>query len=356
MFRVYAKNEIFNTDFRIFFDLNGGKYTYTIGGDVPLDTDIVLTDSIDAVHSANSINLYVMELFHNYENQVNVINQNKHPDVYVLTNAVGDYGNRVIFNDFLFNRTKAYYSQFPFSADTDPWYHAGPTAYMTPYIAKRSSAVSAEFKTKIFLAPNKTYRNIGSRNIVYRPKLVDFLKKYSDFGFIGDIHNDPLMLLLPHSAMPLVGSIERVQESAEKFELDERRSGYTPAHNEYYNSTFISIYCETVEFGSSIVVTEKTYDPLIKGHFILPFSCAGFVDYLKTQGFCFPDCIDYSYDSVTDDNKRYQCYQEEAQRLLSVGLDIWKQMWQDNYKLILHNRRVFHSKPYHTLDFSKIML
>ena len=126
-----------------------------------------------------------------------------------------------------------------------------------------------------------------------------------------------------------------------------------PAHNEYYAQSFISIYGETIEYGSTIAVTEKTYDPLIKGHFILPFSTVGFVDYLKGIGFRFPEFIDYHYDTVADDDTRFGHYTQEVCRLLTLDLDTWRQHWNDNIDIIEHNKKLFHLRPYDQIDFSK---
>jgi hypothetical protein len=117
----------------------------------------------------------------------------------------------------------------------------------------------------------------------------------------------------------------------------------------------VSIYGETIEYGNTIAVTEKTYDPMIKGHFILPFSTTGFVSHLKGLGFRFPSFIDYSYDDVVNDEQRYQQYQQEVQRLLSMELVSWKLLWDQNLDIIYHNKRLMHERAYDRVNIKEFM-
>ena len=246
----------------------------------------------------------------------------------------------------MFNRTKAYYSQYPFDTDTKLWYNHGQLSFIAPRLQ------CADNKKKIFVGPNKTYKNTD-RKITFRPQLVSLLKQFLNAGYLGNIDVNKDLFLYPHIEFPYLNSITELEQQTRP--LSYNWWGYCPPHNEYYKNTFISIYGETIEYGSSLVVTEKTYDPLIKGHFILPFSNCGFVAYLKTLGFKFPNFIDYSYDQVTDDNSRWQLYQQEVIRLLNLTLDVWKQNWNDNLNILKYNQLIFHNKPYDRIDFLKFL-
>jgi hypothetical protein len=115
------------------------------------------------------------------------------------------------------------------------------------------------------------------------------------------------------------------------------------------------VYGETIETGTSIAITEKTYDALIKGHFILPFSCKGFLKFLTSKGFRLPGFIDYSYDQVTDDDLRFEVYCQELDRLMHLPLDDWKQLWKDHYdSVIKYNQNLFFTKPYDVLNFNSM--
>ena len=125
-------------------------------------------------------------------------------------------------------------------------------------------------------------------------------------------------------------------------------------HNEYYLDSFVSIYAETLDWGDTIMVTEKTWDPLIKGHFILPFGVCGLIQDIKSRGFVFPDFIDYTYSTIADDNRRWQSYQNEVRRLISLRLDQWQDLWDRNLSILHHNREVFFQRPYHKIDWRKL--
>jgi hypothetical protein len=134
------------------------------------------------------------------------------------------------------------------------------------------------------------------------------------------------------------------------------RGGYCPPHTLYYDNTFVSIYAETIEFGSTFAPTEKTFDPLIRGHFVLPFSNYNFIKFIKQEyDFKFPDFINYEYDNIKDDEKRFAGYLDEVKRLMTLSIDSWNQLRNDNIHLIQHNQNVFCNRPYHRVDFSKLL-
>ena len=130
---------------------------------------------------------------------------------------------------------------------------------------------------------------------------------------------------------------------------------YKPPHTLYYENSFISIYGETAETGNSTIVTEKTYDPLLKGHFILPFSTANFIKHLRSLGFRFPDFVDYSYDAIQDDDKRYLSYQNEVERLCKITLEKWHIHHGENQSLLSHNQKIFTDRPYDSIRLEDII-
>lgn len=271
-----------------------------------------------------------MDTRHNYENQIAELCKNKTPR-FVITNArdVNYNDPRILFNDYLFNRTKAYYSDYVFSGNAR-WLHRTHKEYTVP-------VDDVALKNKIYIAPNRTYTvNDEPQQRIYRKQLMSLLKQqYRDLGHLGD-PADPEIGHLPSNCSRVFG-------------------GYAPPHNRYFESTFISIYTETIEFGTTFVATEKTFDPLIKGHLILPFCNSKFIGNLKHYyGFEFPDFIDYSYDDIEDTQQRYHAYQEEVKRLLTFTLDQWQQHWISTKVLRMHNQQVFADRPYHRTDLTDI--
>jgi len=336
--QIYSGNNLY---IGTFFDINGQDYVlHNINAKTG---KIVISDSV------NEINVR-LEIFHNYENQGDRDRFKKESNTYYITNVIHNIDTEyTLFNDFLFNRTKAYYSQFPFNKNTKKWYNHGQLSYIIP------EPKDPSLKNKIFIAPNKTYKSKTFRNPVYRKKIVDLLENnYFNRGYIGNYDDNPKLFLYPHIEFPWIDSIEDLEN--QKGTMHYSFWGYSPPHNEYYKNTFISIYGETIEYGSSIAVTEKTYDPLIKGHFVLPFSTSGFINHLKKIGFKFPNFIDYSYDNLIDNDLRYDAYQSEIKRLMSLDIDTWRQNWEENFDhVIRHNQLIFQEKPYDRIDFYKLL-
>jgi len=346
--KIYGKdkNSLFLT---MFLDLNGQDYNLH---EIAQQSN----NNIDAIVEVNDNDVFIkFEIFHNYRLQVDKIQKilNEDKNIYVITNVnIDSLDNpRVIFNDFLFNRTKAYYSQFPFREKTEKWYHKGQLSYIVPEHNR--------IKNKIYVAPNKTYNNSPYRNLIYRKRIVEILKNnYYNSGYLGNCHDDSQKLFLySNIEFPLM-DLERLEIL--KLDSDEISPGYSPPHNEYYRNTFISIYGETVErigdaVSPTLVVTEKTFDPLIKGHFILPFSVPGFIKHLKEfYGFRFPDFIDYSYDNINDDKLRFTAYEAEINRLLNLDIGAWRNYWKINFDNILrYNQMIFQIRPYDRVDFYK---
>jgi hypothetical protein len=110
-----------------------------------------------------------------------------------------------------------------------------------------------------------------------------------------------------------------------------------------------------VEHGTSLIVTEKTYFPFIQGHFVLPLSCAGFVDRVKSFGFRFPTFIDYGYDQEANDTVRQTQYLKEVDRVCSWSRSQWRTLWNDNIDIIQHNRDLMLNKDFDRIDFSKFV-
>ena len=103
------------------------------------------------------------------------------------------------------------------------------------------------------------------------------------------------------------------------------------------------------------MITEKTWDPLIKGHFILPFSCCNFIQRLRDIGIKMPAFIDYSYDTEPDNERRWQLYSAEIDRLLTMDLDTWRQHWNDNLGLLLANQRYFSNRDYDLVNLAQLL-
>ena len=323
------------------FDLNGTSYRL-VGFSNSGPVDFSIHRNSESVYRDAVV--LCLEIFHNYENQGSdlLAMLDKH-DCRIITNAIDPRVNNknIVFSDFLFNRTKAYYSQYPMQLNTKAWYYEDANNYVNIPIHQ------ARDKKRIFVSPCKARQGIR----VYRTKIINLLDPYRPIGYLGS-SDESIGSLYAHADFP---SYNLHQLEQEKKSFGVRGLGYSPPHNEYYKNTFISIYGETIEFGLTIAVTEKTWDPLIKGHFILPFSNTGFIKYLQSIGIRFPDFINYSYDAVVDDEERFLAYSAEVQRLLALDLNTWRKLWDDNLDIIYDNKRYFYDRDYHRIDLEQFL-
>jgi hypothetical protein len=314
----------------MFFDLNADSYQMISNGNCDF-----------ALYPKQADKILYLDLWHNQDHQFDRIKDLlETPNIWVISNVYGSFQHpRYRAVDFLFNRTKAYYQQYPWTPGVQPW-------YWKEFAYQDFTLLDASTKTHIFLAPNKTH----NKQRPWRSQLVDILINYLDLGHVGNADQRSHLYLYCHHEQPWAQQLGELSGPTTTKWL-----GYSPPHNLYYQDTFVSIYGETVESGSDIVITEKTYDPLIKGHFILPFSSAGFVQHLKTLGYRFPTFIDYSYDNVVDDVKRFSLYQYEVQRLLAQSHQQWCDWWNANLDILLYNKRIMHERPYDRVDIKSFM-
>lgn len=270
----------------------------------------------------------------NYDNNYNqtwceILSKIKHDNIVCLTNNRLLYLDlpkhvNVIVNDFLFNRTKLYY----FNQDT-----------LTKFIRLNSKGFwlfeegqynltklnkDKEIK-KIFLSLTRILQNSRRRLVEH------LLHNHSNQGYIGC-------------------------HALNQFLDNNYTKGYCPVPNNYYNETFVAIYCESTSVGKNIFhATEKTFEPLLKGIFILPYSNTNFVENLKQYyGFIMPDIIDYNYDSMYDEfldvdpeNKRMPAFLNSIDKLCSLRINDVVDYYSENFNIIEHNREVFLSTPYY---------
>jgi hypothetical protein len=254
------------------------------------------------------------------------------------------YSNKkIVFYDFLWNRSKAYYTQRSWKQVDRPWYMISQDDFLLQPIS------NADAKTRLFLSPNK----LGRPNSPYRVRLTEVIQKtdIEPKGFISVVtQGSSNKQLLSNSTQPGAWLVSQISHNAQTGSP----TGYVPVHNAYYNETFFSVYVETFETGTSQMITEKTLDPLVKGHFILPFSSAGFVSYVRSKGWQLPEFIDYSYDSINDDELRFAAFKKELDRLCSFDMDKWRELWVDNIGILEYNRRQLDKRPYHKIDLNKL--
>lgn len=248
--------------------------------------------------------------------------------------------NTEIQYDFLWNRQKAYFCDYNRYNLKERLYTLGTDIknFEVEEISNIKLIYGPDNRVRKFLCPNRVYANFTHPRLEYRKLLADFMKAYEDQGYISD---------------PGRGYFFKTDNPKNDEYLKSGQGGWYPISNLYYQSTYFSIYCETV-FGMVngvpyMSLTEKTFDPLIKGHFILPFGYQGMIDHIKSYGFKFPDWIDYSYDSIPNNNERFKCFLESIAKLLEYSVEDLHKLYLKDKELLLHNRDVFWTTPYDNL-------
>jgi len=238
-----------------------------------------------------------------------------------------------IFYDFCFNMSKAYFLDYPkYDLQWNRLWTMNSTE--KSFVLRSINPFNA---TKKFLVPNNVRYGTGEYKEHARMELRKITSDdecyFSDFqrGIVLDSEED-----LNHC-------------------YTKNGPGFIPMSNRYYEDSVVSVYVETIggsnpQQNTVGAVTEKTFVPLLKGHFILPFSAVGFIEYLKTYyGFRFPEWIDYSYDSIDNDNDRLRAYLKAVKELKKVPLDILNRLANGDIEIRKYNRKLIASIPYDSL-------
>jgi len=242
--------------------------------------------------------------------------------------------NQHLFYDFCWNRQKAYFVDYDkYDLTYRLW---------TGLASKKMfelSDITRRGPYKKILLPNRVFSNRGDepRNIV-RQRLHDLIPdRYC------------------HRGHPESGYVLYPQENTKKLNDDVATAygGWSPISSDYYETSFVSVYVETITGVRGLnkvkAITEKTYDPLIKGHFILPFAYSGIIADIKKIGFILPDWIYYSYDTIENAEERFKAYTESVHKIINLSdfelLDLYE---QDSW-MLTHNRNLFFVRPYDSL-------
>ena len=286
--------------------------------------------------------------------------------------------NNFVYTDFLFNRShtmhfdndlvKAKWNDVTFKnhwwrhpTDLEPSskfpssvFELTPDDQILPRLASFQEFQDGanELTKKIFVAPNLSRREQKASYAIQarskpREVLNTLLYKYQ--GYIGDISQ----------GTPLLSN----KDSYNNFDiLGIHAWGFSPPHNDYYNTSAISIYVETLIYDEEHMTTcptEKTFTPMCKGHFILPFSTPGTIAHLKSEyGFEFPDWLDYGYDNLPGEppppgnhaedvlkSRRWESYLSTVKSVCELGADRLYQLKERDFTIgteytILHNRSI----------------
>lgn len=363
MYKVFYDNtdQRFNLFFAIEYQL---EYTSN-----PNEADIIVIDKVKQckLYTSSTCKFFlVLDLFHGYENGCleyqTILDEyaklNCDAQLIILSqyHVLANEHPNVITYDFMFNRSKAYFTNFPIPAlfcnHSNVWYWSGELSYQTKQWSR-----SPEQRNRIFCSHGRTYPTLRPDSI--RHTMAEFFKTYNHRGYVGFAESDDnsIVSLYSHREDPL-------SNGRLVFDIDSGKvldntgygnypgvasGGFSPLHVNYYENSFISFYGETIEYGNTLFITEKTFVPMAHGHFVLPFSNCGFVNFLKQYGFAFPDFIDYSYDNEKNYQKRKEMYFQECKRLIELPHQYWREQFYKHEDIRFRNKQLIWIKPYDSL-------
>jgi len=236
-----------------------------------------------------------------------------------------------IYYDFCWNRQKLYFTEYDrYDLRERMWVMLNATKKMFSL-----EPIELEAATKKFLIPNRIYGdNDFKRHVRQRLR--------------QECNNEDCFFSSPTEGL-LLSPNEDTPEVLKHFDGS---GGWNPIHNFYYQNSIVSAYVETTvssKFGVRCI-SEKTFDPLIKGHFILPMAYAGIINDLKKDyGFIFPDWIDYSYDEYIDDQEREYHYFQSFQKIRNTDINVLAELYNRDKYILEHNRQLFYDRPYDSL-------
>jgi hypothetical protein len=212
----------------------------------------------------------------------------------------------VLHWDFMWNRYRSYYTEtIPYNS-LYLHHYSGPTAYQLPVL---------DFDTP----RDKKFLSMTGREFGYRTNLYEYVKDFND-GYVSNRSRG-----ITIEGTNIVGAFE-------------------PVPNKFYLDSYISVYCESNFLQTNLIhVTEKTFEPLVKGHIILPFSNPGTIARLENMGFRMPLGVDYSFDSIIDPQQRFTALTDEFQNLMMKNLP---KLYKDNQAVFIHNQACINNIGY----------
>jgi len=343
-----------NTDFNIVQDSDQADILVVFPNDQPL---IALKNNKEMIKPHHV--LLVPELFHidNDHNIWHYYNNVKSKFIDITNKVIIMHTNlgikdepNLVYYDHLFDRQKLYCTDYDAGINLSGrvWtYHSTKEMYALHYIHKRPY--------KKFLALMRIYNShlrgnadlALSPRMIYRKRIKEILNM-TDQSFTSDdntsasfLPDDANSLILPNVCGTFGGS-------------------WFPVSHVYYDSSLISVYTETVVSNNLTwetvesndnnnkvsTITEKTFDPLIQGNFILPFGYSGLIKDILDYGFKLPTWIDYSYDTIQDDEERFAGFTTSLQKLIDCPHDVLFQQATNDIGILEHNRSIFFSRPY----------
>jgi hypothetical protein len=135
----------------------------------------------------------------------------------------------------------------------------------------------------------------------------------------------------------------------------------THAHNAYsqnmtqlYEDSYFNVVLETmidVDGSGGQLISEKTCKPMFNNQFFVVVSSADHQRHLRELGYqTFGRCIDESYDSITNNQQRFEAVLSLTRELASADQQYLHDLYKNLQPEIQHNSQVFQTGLSHRLQ------
>ena len=206
-------------------------------------------------------------------------------------------------------------------------------------------------KDKKFVCLNKVPRK-------HRLKLLD---KMLSTGLINDAYYSFEGSTDLKDTIDFIGEFSYVKENLNliplRLNITEHRSNPVDIIEEdyvYHDNSYFSVVTETLfykDFAEGMFISEKTYRPMAMQHPFIVLGPAGLLTTLKKYGYkTFSPFINESYDSILDNDQRFNVAVSEIERLSAFTDKQWLE-WQSYIKdIVEYNKQHFFSVTDHRIS------
>ena len=110
----------------------------------------------------------------------------------------------------------------------------------------------------------------------------------------------------------------------------------------FYKKTFISLITETLTNRETLLITEKSFKPIVLGHPFIILGSPGTLEKLKSFGYkTFDRWLDENYDNDLELNDRIKIIIKNIQLLSKLSIEELKTIRKEMEEICIHNHRVF---------------
>jgi hypothetical protein len=137
--------------------------------------------------------------------------------------------------------------------------------------------------------------------------------------------------------------------------LDNREHNtYNLNMTQLYEDSYFNVILETmidIDGSGGQLISEKTFKPIFNNQFFVAVSSADHQRHLRDLGYqTFGRCIDESYDSVIDNQQRFEAVLALTRELAGADMEFLHDLYKKLQPEIVHNAQVFQSGMSHRLQ------